>query len=185
MTRQDQPHQDSARRICVGLIAAAHGVRGLVKLRSFTGEPTAIGRYGPLSDEAGSRVFAIELLTPAKDCWVARIDGVTDRTQAEALRGVHLFIDRGALPAPDEEEFYHADLIGLAAEGPDGASLGRVVAVHNFGAGDLLELREPVGSSRMVPFTRAVVPVIEFARNRLVVDLPVEVAAEGPPETLS
>ncbi|HEY8350949.1 MAG TPA: ribosome maturation factor RimM, partial [Sphingomonadales bacterium] len=109
-------------RVCVGLITGAHGVRGLVKVKPFTDDPAAVAAYGPLTDQSGRRRFALELLSFGKGQWLARVDGVSDRTAAEALRGTRLYVDRQALPEPDEDEFYHADLIGLRAELTDGAT---------------------------------------------------------------
>jgi len=170
-------------RVCVGLITGAHGVRGLVKVKPFTDDPAAVAAYGPLTDQSGRRRFALELLSFGKGQWLARVDGVSDRTAAEALRGTRLYVDRQALPEPDEDEFYHADLIGLRAELTDGATLGRVRAVHDFGAGDVVEIDRPGGGSVMVPFTRAVVPIVDIAGGRIVVDPPVGLLdePEGPP----
>ena len=166
-------------RVRVGEIVGVHGVRGLVRLRSFTGDPAAVAAYGPLEDEAGRRKFAIRLQSAAKGVWVARIEGVDTREAAEALKGVGLFIDRARLPEPEEGEFYHADLIGLRAErAGDGAALGTVLAVHDFGAGTMLELTLPEGGTAMVPFTLAAVPVVDLAGGRVVVDPPHEVVVE-------
>jgi 16S rRNA processing protein RimM len=157
-------------RICVGQILGAHGVRGLVKLASFTEDPNAIGDYGPLTDEAGERCFTVALMGAQKGHFLARIDQIADRDTAQALSGARLFVDRGQLPPPAEDEFYHADLIGLRAERPDGAVLGRVAALHNFGAGDIIELALDSGKRPLVPFDRATVPVIDLARGVVVVD---------------
>ena len=127
-------------RICIGQILGAHGVKGLVKLASFTDDPEAISGYGDLTDEAGERTFSVTLVGAAKDHWMAKIEGVNDRDAAEALKRTQLFVDRARLPPPDEDEFYHADLIGLRAELPDGTALGRVSAMLNFGAGDIVEI---------------------------------------------
>ncbi|MEQ9349571.1 MAG: ribosome maturation factor RimM, partial [Alphaproteobacteria bacterium] len=162
-----------AERICVGVIAGPHGIGGTVKVRSFTEEPAAITRYGPLSDRGGRRRFVLRVVGEARGQVLARLDGVADRTQAETLRGVQLYAERAALPAPaEEEEYYHVDLIGLRAERPDGKPLGRIKAVHDFGAGPILEVAPPQGASVMVPFTRAVVPQVDLPAGRLVVDPP-------------
>ena len=167
------------RRILVGAIAGAHGVRGEVKIRSFTADPKAIGRYGALSDEAGLRRFELTVTGSAKGGVVARIAGIGDRDQAEALKGMRLYVAREALPPPGEpEEFYVADLVGLAAERPDGAPLGRVAAVENYGAGDVVEIVLAAGGSLMVPCTRQAVPVGDIAGGRVVVDPPVETTVE-------
>ena len=160
------------KRICLGVVAGAHGVTGAVRLKSFTLHPEDIARYGPLEDESTKRHFTIRLLGSAKGALIARLSGVGDRNEAERLRGLRLYLARSALPPPAEEEYYHADLIGLAAFLADGSPMGRVRAVHDFGAGDMLEIARPMGPPVVVPFTRAIVPVIDFAAGRLVVDPP-------------
>src|SRR5581483_908284 len=161
------------RRVCLGVVTAAHGVRGAVKVKSFAQRPTDVAAYGPLEDEDGAARFTLRVIGPAKaDVVIAKLSGVADRDAAEALRGARLYLPREALPAPAEEEYYHADLIGLAAVLGDGTRLGEVRAVHDFGAGDTLEIARPEGQPVMVPFTRAVVPVIDVAAGRLVVDPP-------------
>lgn len=147
--------------ICLGAIVAAHGVKGAVKVACFTSEPEAIVAYGPLTDESGKKQFKLEVIGPSKGGVLARVAGVNDRNAAEALKGTRLYVERKALPSTDEEEFYHADLIGLAARWEDGAALGRVAAVHNFGAGDVLEIARDGASSLMVPFTREAVPQVD------------------------
>jgi 16S rRNA processing protein RimM len=160
-------------RVCVARIGAAHGTRGEVKLWPFTAIPQAVGDYGPLESADGTRCFEIEALRPARDFFVARFKGVTDRTAAERLRNTDLYVPRARLPAPEPEEFYHADLIGLDVVDPSGRALGNVVAVHNFGAGDILEIALIAGAhNAMVPFTTAIVPMIEIANGRIVVDAP-------------
>ena len=159
--------------VCLGQISGAHGVRGLVKLQSFTEQPEGVGAYGPLTDATGTRRFDVTLLSSHKGQWLAKIDGVADRNAAEALAGTRLHVARDRLPPPEDDEFYHADLIGLRAEDPTGAPLGRVLAVHDFGAGDVLELvHTDEGGSRatqLVPFTRSSVPEVDLAGGRLVV----------------
>jgi 16S rRNA processing protein RimM len=160
-------------RVCVARIGAAHGTRGEVKLWPFTAAPDAVNDYGPLETADGSRTFEIESLRPAKEFFVARLKGVTDRTAAERLRNTDLYVSRERLPEPEPEEFYHADLIGLAAQDATGKALGTVVAVHNFGAGDLLEIAPADGGeTMMLPFTAAIVPVIEIACGRVIVNAP-------------
>jgi 16S rRNA processing protein RimM len=159
-------------RICVGQILGAHGVRGLVKLASFTEDPDAITQYGELTDEAGARVFSVELLGSNKGHWIAQIDAVDDRDVAQALSGTRLFVDRDKLPPPDEDEFYHADLIGLRVELPDGTALGTVAAMHNFGAGDIIEIALTSGKRPLLPFDRETVPEIDPAAGRIVIDPP-------------
>jgi 16S rRNA processing protein RimM len=151
-------------RICVGRIGAAHGTRGEVKLWSFTADPMAVADYGS---------FTIKTLRPAKDFLVARFAGVTDRTAAEQLRNTDLYVARDRLPAPEADEFYHADLVGLAVVDRQGATLGTVSAVHNFGAGDLIEVRPAQGGMTvMLPFSDTVVPAVDLAGGRIVVDPP-------------
>jgi 16S rRNA processing protein RimM len=158
-------------RICVARIGAAHGTSGEVKLWPFTAEPQAVGGYGPLETADGARSFEIEALRPAKDCLIARLKGVTDRSAAERLCHLDLYVPRGRLPTPQHDEFYHADLIGLAVEDAGGKAIGTVVAVHNFGAGDLLEIAPAAGGDTvMLAFTAAVVPRVEIAAGRIVLD---------------
>jgi 16S rRNA processing protein RimM len=160
-------------RVCVGAIAGPHGVRGLVRVKSFTAEPADVAAYGPVEDEAGRRRFTLEIVGHAKGVLIARVPGIADRDAAEALRGVRLYVPRAVLPPPDEEEYYHADLIGLEAVFLDGSPFGRVRAVHDFGAGDSLEVtRADGGGTVLVPFTRAAVPVVDVAAGRLVIDPP-------------
>ncbi|PWB92556.1 ribosome maturation factor RimM [Methylosinus sporium] len=160
--------------VLLGRLGAAHGVRGEIRLQSFTADPSAIATYGPLFDASGRRRFVISALRPvAKDMFVARLEGVADRDAAAALTGVELYLPREALPAPDEDEFYLADLEGLRAETPTGETLGVVIAVRNFGAGDLLEVRPPDGGeSLLLPFTKAVVPIVDVAGGRIVAEPP-------------
>ena len=157
-------------RICVGAIAGAHGVRGLVKIKSFTEVPEDVAGYGPVTDESGRRRFAITLKGRVKGLLLAALDGVADRDQAQALRGQRLYVARSALPpTEDEETFYHADLLGLAAVDPEGQDLGVVVAVQNFGAGDLLEVLDPDRVSQFYPFTKQVVPEVDIAGGRVII----------------
>jgi len=168
-------------RILVGAIAGAHGLRGQVRIRSFTADPAAVAAYGPLTDEAGARRFAIAVTGAAKDGVIARIDGVADRTAAEALRGLRLYVSRDALPAPAADEYYRADLIGLRAELADGSAYGRVVDVQNYGAGDLLEIERPAGGTEVVLFSDRAVPLVDVAAGRIIVEPPsvVEARANG------
>jgi len=167
-------------RICLGQIGAAHGVRGEVRLHSFTADPEAIAGYGPLETEDG-KVVRIEALRRAKDHFVAKLAGVADRGAAERLTNVKLYVLRECLPAPDQpDEFYHADLIGLTAVDRTGEKLGTVVAIHNFGAGDLIELRPTDGHvTQLLPFDEATVPVVDLAAGRLVVVMPSPLPGEG------
>jgi 16S rRNA processing protein RimM len=160
-------------RICLGQIGAPHGVRGEVRLRSFTANPDAITDYGPLETEDGS-VVQIESLRPAKDHFVARLAGISDRDAAERLTNAKLYVLRARLPAPESaDEFYHADLIGLAAVDRDGSGIGTVIAVHNFGAGDLLEVQPSNGGkTELVPFDARHVPIVDVAAGQVVIDPP-------------
>ncbi len=164
-------------RFCVGAIAGAHGVRGLVKIKSFTEEPLDLAAYGPLTDQSGRRRFQVAVTRRAKGLVIARIEGVEDREAAQALRGARLYAARAALPEPAEEEYYHMDLIGLEAQDRGGAPLGRVVAVQNFGAGDILEIARPEGEPLLVPFTKAAVPIVDLAGGRVVLEPPEEIEA--------
>ncbi len=164
-------------------IGAAHGLRGGVHLRSFTEDPQAFATYGPLETEDRARRLEIESVRPSKDGFTVRFHGLTKREAAEALRNVNLYVDRGALPAAEDGEFYHADLIGLAAVASSGETLGEVIAIHNFGAGDIIELRLKDGDTTMLAFDEATVPEVDIAGGRIVVEMPAEVEArEGSAE---
>lgn len=165
-----------ANRICVARIGAAHGVRGEVKLWSFTEDPAAVAQYGPLETQDGTRCFEIEALRAAKDHFVARIAGVNDRDAAEKLRNIELYIPRARLPKIEEADtFYHADLVGLDAVTPDGARVGTVHALHNFGAGDIIEIApDGGGEPLMLPFNETTVPKIDVAARQIVVVPPAE-----------
>jgi 16S rRNA processing protein RimM len=166
------PRNGADKRVCVGIVAGAHGVRGAVRIKSFTGKPEDVAAYGPLEDESGRQRFSLRLVGATKGVLIGWLSGVPDRDRAEALRGLRLYLPRAALPPTEDEEFYHADLIGLEAVLSDGTPLGQVKAVHDFGAGDTLEILRPEGPPAMVPFTRAVVPVVDLDAGRLVVDPP-------------
>ena len=159
--------------VCVGAIAGAFGVRGEVRLKSFCAEPAAIAGYAPLSTEDGARLFDVSHLQAVKGGFAARLSGVATREAAEALRGTRLYAPRDRLPEPGEEEYYHADLIGLTVLDTGGAVLGRVTAVQDHGAGALLEIARPERAGTvLLPFTRAAVPTVDLARGRLVADPP-------------
>jgi 16S rRNA processing protein RimM len=165
-------------RVLLGRIAGAHGIRGEVLIKTFTAAPEDIGAYGPLSDAAGARSFIVAAARPTPKGVVARLAGIADRTAAEALKGTELYVDRDRLPAAAEGEFYHADLVGLDAVDPAGRPLGTVIAVHNYGAGDLLEVRlAGSGRTELVPFTDDAVPEVDIAARRAVIALP---AADEP-----
>lgn len=158
-------------RICVGAIAGAFGVHGEVRLKSFCAEPADIATYAPLTSEDGSRVFTVSLTRAVTGGLGARLAGVSTREDAEALRGVTLWAPRSALPSLPDDEFYHADLIGLQVVDTGGRPLGRVRAIYDHGAGDILEI---VGGQDvlMLPFTRAVVPTVDLTARRIVADPP-------------
>jgi len=151
-------------RVCLGHITGAHGVKGEVRIRTHTQDPEAIAAYGPLEDEAGTRRFTLTSARAAKEGAVARIEGIESRDDAQALKGTSLHVARTALPEETEENnWYHADLVGLVAINADGAALGQVVAVQNYGAGDLLEIRPATGGTTvLVPFTAAIVPEVDI-----------------------
>ncbi|MGH7047487.1 MAG: ribosome maturation factor RimM [Stellaceae bacterium] len=162
----------AGRQVCVGIVTGPHGVGGAVRIKSFTQNPEDITAYGPLADETGARRFELRLVGAAKGVLIARLGGVEDRNRAEALRGQHLYLPRAALPQPACEEYYHADLIGLEAVLGDGTRLGRVRAIHDFGAGDTLEIDRENAPPAMVPFTRAIVPLVDLEAGRLVLEPP-------------
>jgi 16S rRNA processing protein RimM len=165
--------------ICVARIGGAHGVRGAVKLWTFTQDPFAVQRYGPLATKDGARQFEVTQARQAKDHLVATFKGVTSRDEAERLNGLELYVAREKLPDAGEDEYYHADLIGLVAVTTADAPLGRVVAIHNFGAGDIIEIAPPTGATMLLPFTNAVVPAVDLANGRVVIELPGEIEGDG------
>jgi 16S rRNA processing protein RimM len=166
-------------RICVARIGVAHGTSGEVRLWPFTTRAENVAAYGPLQTADGTRVFEIVSLRPGKDFMVARLKGVTDRTAAERLRNTDLYVPRERLPVPEPDEFYFSDLIGLRAEDGAGQTIGAVVAVHNFGAGDILEIAPADGGETlMLPFSVAAVPSVEIAAGRIVAVLPEDLPDE-------
>ena len=167
-------------QVCIARIGAAHGVRGAVKLWTFTEDPFAVKRYGPLSTKDGARQFEVTSAREAKGHLVAQLKGITTRDEAERLNGIELYVPREKLPATDEDEYYHADLIGLAAVTTADEALGRVVAIHNFGAGDILEIAPPHGATMLLPFTNAVVQTVDIAGGRVLIELPQEVEGDSP-----
>ena len=166
--------------ICVARIGAAHGVRGAVKLWTFTEDPFAVKAYGPLTTKDGARQFEVTSAREAKGHLVATLKGVATREEAERLNGIELYVAREKLPDTDEDEYYHADLIGLAAVNAANEPLGRVVAIHNFGAGDIIEIAPPGGTTMLLPFTNAVVPSVDVAGGRVVIELPPEIEGDDP-----
>lgn len=162
--------EQRSRRILLGHISAAHGIRGEVLVKAHTGDPAAIASYGPLTDAQGKLPLKLKVLRVTPKGVVARVNGVADRNGAEALRGRELWVGREAMPEPEGDAFYHEDLIGLVAVDEAGAEIGIVIAVQNFGASDLLEIRKSGGrATELVPFTKAFVPTVDVAGQRVVV----------------
>ncbi len=169
-----RPKSGRGEKICVAQIGAAHGLKGEVRLFSFTQNPADVGTYGPLASEDGAQQLTLASLRPAKDHFVAKFRNIDDRHAAEMLRNMKLYVGREKLPLPDDSEtYYHADLIGLTATYRDGTVFGEIVAVHNFGAGDILEIRPAEGSETMLlPFTEQTVPKVDIAAQQIVIEPP-------------
>jgi 16S rRNA processing protein RimM len=167
-------------QICVARIGAPHGVRGQVRLWTFTEDPFAVCDYGPLATKDGKRTFEVDNVREAKGHLVATLKGVVTREDAERLNGVELYVPRDALPDTEDGEYYHADLIGLAAVNAAGEAIGRVVAMHDFGAGDIIEIAPPEGATMLLPFTDAVVPTVDIAGGKVVIELPGEIIGDDP-----
>ena len=170
----------SNRLIPLGIFGAPHGVRGELRVKSYTHDPAAIGRYGDLTDKTGVRTFKVAALRPlSADMLVVRLAGVDNRRDAEKLAGLELFVTREQLPPPPDDEFYHDDLVGLEALTREGDKLGRVVALRNFGAGDILEIAPAAGGETlMLPFTKAVAVEIDLSKGRIVIVPPNEIEGE-------
>src|ERR1700716_786907 len=167
-----------AAHICIARIGAAHGGRGAGKLWTFTEDPLAVQTYGPLATKDGARQFEVTHAREAKGNLVATLKGVATREEAARLNGVELYIAREKLPATSEDEYYHADLIGLAAVNAANEPLGRVIAIHNFGAGDIIEIAPAHGATMLLPFTNAVVPSVDLAGGRVIIELPDEIEGD-------
>ena len=167
-------------QICIARLGAAHGVRGAVKLWTFTEDPLAVKAYGPLLTKDGARSFEVATAREAKGHLVATLKGIATREDAERLNGLELYVARDKLPDTDEDEYYHADLIGLAAVNAANEPIGRVAAIHNFGAGDIIEIAPPSGATMLLPFTHAVVPTVDLAAGRVVIELPAEIEGDTP-----
>jgi 16S rRNA processing protein RimM len=170
----------SGAQICVARIGAPHGVRGAVKLWTFTEDPMAVMRYGPLATKDGARKFEVANAREAKGHLVATLKGVATREDAERLNGIELYIPRDKLPATDADEYYHADLIGLAAVNAALEPIGRVIAIHNFGAGNIIEIAPAHGATMLLPFSSAVVPTVDLAAGHVVIELPGEIEGDDP-----
>lgn len=172
------------KRVLLGIITGVHGIKGEVVIQSFTADPLDIDAYGPLADADGARGYEIETARPASKGVIARLKGISDRSAAERLKGTELYVDRDRLPATeDEDEFYHTDLVGLAAQLADGTPYGRVVALPNYGAGDLIEIAPAAGGQTLLlPFTREAVPTIDLTAGFLVVVPPEEIEARPEDE---
>jgi 16S rRNA processing protein RimM len=159
--------------ICVAAIAGAFGVRGEVRLKSFTADPLSIAEYAPLVTEDGSRRFDVALAGQLTNGLLVQLSGVTSKEEADALKGVKLYVPRDRLPALPDDEYYHADLIGLSVLDTGGTALGRVKAVLNHGAGDILEVQVPGASDTvLLPFTLEAVPTVDLASGRIIADPP-------------
>jgi len=164
---------DPCGMVCVGAIAGSYGVRGEVRLKSFCADPEAIADYSPLVTEDGVHSYTVRLTGQTKGGFTARLGGVASKEAADALRGTRLFAPRDRLPSLPDDEYYHADLIGLSVVDTGGAVLGTVTAVHNHGAADLLELRVPgLSDTVLLPFTLAIVPTVDLSAGRIVADPP-------------
>ena len=165
--------------VLLGHVSAAHGIRGEVVIKSYTDDPAAIASYGPLSDEDGGRTFTLSHVRVTKKGVIARIAGITDRNDAETLRDTKLYIARDKLPVPEAGEIYHADLIGLTARRRDDTVVGEIVAIQNFGAGDLLEIRlKDSRRTEFVPFTQDFVPELDVVCGYVTVIMPDDTASE-------
>lgn len=174
---------DKNNRILMGQIGAPHGIKGQVRITPFTQDPEAIGSYGALDTDRDGLQISITKLRLQKNVIIAHLKGIGDRDAAEKLNGVSLFVDRSRLPEPeDEDDFYHADLLGLEARLTSGVVIGKVLALPNFGGGDLIEIRDPQsGDTFLYPFTKAVVPQIRIAEGYIVIEAPLD-APEGEEE---
>jgi 16S rRNA processing protein RimM len=184
LPKEERVTEQADKTICVARIGAAHGVRGAVKLWTFTDDPFAVKGYGPLWSKDGTRKFEVTSAREARGHLVATLKGVATRDEAERLNGLELYVAREKLPETGEGEYYHADLIGLAAVTVAGEPIGRVIAIHNFGAGDIIEIGPPQGATMLLPFTNAVVPTVDVAGGRVVVDLPGEIDGDDPDTAL-
>ncbi len=176
---------DTPKLILVGAITGAFGVRGEVRVKTFTAAPEDVAAYGPLLNAHGGVVVTPKRAKLMKDVVALGGPEIKDRDAAEALRGTQLFVPRDKLPRPTDDEFYHVDLIGLRAEAVDGADLGRVSGVENYGAGDLLQITPPEGAAYgvwLLPFTKENAPVLDFEKRRVVIDPPLGLGPNAAPD---
>ena len=176
-----RPVMSERKMVCIGAVAGAHGVRGNVRIKPFTDAPEDVAAYGPVTDAGGARAFELSLVGESGGTVIARLSGIADRDAAEALKGLRLHVPRERLPAPGEDEFYHADLIGLRVVDSEGRAAGTVHALHDFGAGDLIEIRRPSRRLVLLPFTQTAVPHIDLAAGEVTVDAARLAEAEAPP----
>lgn len=158
-------------KVCLGAIVGVHGIRGEVKIKCFCDDEKHLTAYGTLSNEQGDKTLEIKVVGHSKDLLRAKIKGVEDRTTAESYVGTGLYIERDKLPSLEEEEFYHADLIGLTAKNNQGEILGEVNAIYNFGAGDILEVKTLEGALEMMPFNKTFVPTINIKDGYIIVEM--------------
>ncbi|AMN51257.1 MULTISPECIES: ribosome maturation factor RimM [Stappiaceae] len=169
-------------KVLMAKIGAAHGIRGEVRVKPYGDDPLSFADYGILTTRDGKRSFEVERARVQKTVVITKFKGIADRNQAEELNGVDLFIDRDQLPEPEEDEFYYSDLTGLDVLDQTGETLGKIIAVQDFGAGDLLEVRPKRGRSFYVPFTKEFVPEIDLENGRVSASLPEDYFSEGAPE---
>jgi 16S rRNA processing protein RimM len=165
------PEEDD---VLLGVVLGAHGLRGEVKVKTFTADPGALGAYGPVRAGDGRQFLIAGLRSTKADEVVVKLKGISDRDAAQSLKGEHLYVPRAALPEPEDDEYYHLDLVGLRVEDGSGRPLGQVRGVHNFGAGDVVEIESAEGAVSFVPFTREAVPTVDLAGGRLIVSRPKE-----------
>jgi len=184
LSASDKDRSGGSKRLCLGIITGVHGIHGEVVIKSYTQNPLDIKAYGPLDDESAERQFTITKARLAKKGIVARLKGVEHRNEAEALKGTGLFVDQSMLPEPDEEdEYYFTDLMGLAVVLADDQPYGTVTALHNFGAGDLIEINPVDGkATEIFPFDKATVPRVDLEQGKITLNPPLMIAPEAPPK---
>ncbi len=170
--------ENGNRLIPLGVITTVHGIRGEVKIRSFTADPEDITSYGPLTDKAGKRTFDVKVTSHTKDVLIASIKGITTREDAEKLRNIELCVPRSALPAADDDEYYYEDLVGVKVFTAEGNAYGTITALHNFGAGDLVIIRLESGADDIMPFTKATFPNINIKEGKATIELPTFIKQE-------